>query len=87
MCSFTPQHKGGVENDVKYVKHNFWPLFMESQKQKGRQTPYLNDLREHLIHWNEEVAERRKIAGIGKTVVEIFEAEEKQTLRTLPLER
>ena len=28
-------HKGGVENDIKYVKKNFWPLFKEGQRAKG----------------------------------------------------
>jgi len=31
-----PEHKGGVESDIKYTKRNFWPVFRERQKQKGR---------------------------------------------------
>ena len=84
---YTPEHKGGVENDVKYVKKNFWPIFLENQKQKGRTIPSLIDLKEGLIHWNHEIAEQRKIAGIHKNVIEIFEQEEKEKLRKLPLER
>jgi transposase len=26
----TPEHKGGVENDVKYIKNNFWPQIREN---------------------------------------------------------
>ena len=29
----TPEHKGGVENDMKYVKRNFWPEIREKKKQ------------------------------------------------------
>lgn len=36
--------KGGVENDIKYVKNNFWPLFKEKQKALGREVPHFEDL-------------------------------------------
>jgi transposase len=35
-----PRKKGGVENDVKYVKNNFWPVFKETQKAKGYQVAF-----------------------------------------------
>ena len=28
----TPEHKGGVENDIKYIKGNFWPQIREKKK-------------------------------------------------------
>ena len=28
----TPQHKGGVENDMNYIKRSFWPEIREKQK-------------------------------------------------------
>ena len=33
-----PEHKGGVEGDIKYVKRNFLPLFREAEKERGRET-------------------------------------------------
>jgi len=36
---YKARHKGGVENDIKYVKNNFWPLFKEQERQKGREIP------------------------------------------------
>jgi hypothetical protein len=35
-----PEHKGGVENDIRFIKNNFWPYFVEKQKQKGRPFRY-----------------------------------------------
>jgi transposase len=35
----TPQHKGGVEGDVKYTKRNFLPYFLAKQKEIGIATP------------------------------------------------
>ena len=43
-----PEHKGGVESDVKYVKGNFLPLFREHQKQRGHELPYADALVEEL---------------------------------------
>ncbi len=43
-----PEHKGGVESDIKYIKRNFWPYFTEKQKQKGHQIPLSIDLEESL---------------------------------------
>lgn len=83
---YTPRHKGGVENDVKYVKNNFLAIFREKQKQKGIEIPSVSDLKKSLEEWNDNVAETRTIGGVGKTVKELF-AEEKTVLKQLPQER
>ena len=41
-----PEHKGGVEGDIKYVKRNFLPLFREAEKERGRDTPDAGELGE-----------------------------------------
>lgn len=79
-----PQHKGGVENDIKYICNNFWPYFVEKQKQKGRTTPLLTDIEESLSNWVEQIADTRKISGVGKSPNELF-TEESKLLSLLPL--
>lgn len=79
-------HKGGVENDIKYIKTNFWPLFKEEQKEKGRDYPYSSELNAALNNWTREVAETRIIQGTGRTVPELFD-EEKNDLKQLPIHR
>jgi predicted transcriptional regulator len=79
-----PEHKGGVENDIKYVKRNFWPFFCEEQLEKGRETPLAGDIQGELDLWTREVAETRLIGGVGRTVDEIFVTEEKPVLLPLP---
>lgn len=80
----TPQHKGGVENDIKYVKHNFWPRFREAERNRGRTTPDGDELVRALERWNEEVSETRLVAGVGRTPREMFESEEREQLLPLP---
>jgi transposase len=46
-----PEHKGGVEKDIDYVKRNFYPLFIEAQKAKGRTSPYYADCQTALAQW------------------------------------
>jgi transposase len=79
-----PRKKGGVENDIKYVKRNFWPLFVERQKAMGREVPEFQDLTSALERWTREVSETRTISGVGRTPREIFESEERQQLLELP---
>lgn len=81
---YTPRHKGGVENDVKYVKNNFLPFFIE--KEKGQEVPSVSSLKKALESWNNTIAETRKIGGVGRTVHELFE-EEKSLLKQLPEQR
>ena len=49
-----PEHKGGVEADIKYVKRNFLPLFREAQKERGHEIPDAGELGEELDRWNRE---------------------------------
>lgn len=82
-----PKKKGGVENDIKYVKRNFWPLFKEKQRALGRTVPRNDELAAELERWTGEVSETRLIGGVGRSPREIFETEEKQALRSLPANR
>lgn len=79
-----PCKKGGVENDIKYIKGNFWPLFKEKQKALGRELPRYDELVRALKRWTEEVSEQRLIGGVGRSPREIFETEEKHALKSLP---
>jgi hypothetical protein len=81
---YTPQHKGGVENDIKYVKGNFWPLFKERQKMKGFTILRADDLSDELEIWNRDTARVRIVGGVGRSPACLFDEEEKQTLKGLP---
>lgn len=80
-------HKGGVENDIKYIKNNFWPIFKEEQKEKGREIPYACDIDKELGKWAINVTDTRKIQGVGKSPNQIFNDEEQKELKSLPLFR
>jgi transposase len=82
-----PRAKGGVENDVKYVKRNFWPLFLEQQRTLGREVPRYDELVQALEAWSRDVSETRIIRGVGRSPREIFETEERGSLRALPERR
>jgi len=84
---YSARHKGGVENDIKYVKNNFWPLFKEQQRQRGREIPDAGELEHALTRWTRDVSERRIIRGVGRSPQEIFETEERQALQPLPPSR
>jgi len=84
---FEPKKKGGVENDIKYVKGNFWPLFKEKQRALGHAVPMGDELAAELERWTKEVSETRLIGGVGRSPREIFETEEKQALKSLPANR
>jgi transposase len=83
----TPEHKGGVEGDVKYVKRNFLPYFRARQEEKNIRIPKICDLIEALEKWDKEVADVHLIHGIKKSPLEIFQSEEEKALRPLPKER
>jgi len=83
----TPEHKGGVEGDVKYTKSNFLPCFLIRQKEKNISTSALKELVEALIHWGSEVADTHIVHGVGRSPLEIFNSEEKKVLRPLPASR
>jgi len=81
-----PRHKGGVENDVKYVKRNFLPIFKEKMRRMGKDIACSWEMRQAFDKWNKEVAEVRIIRTAGKSPIEIFE-EEAPELKPLPSER
>jgi transposase len=80
---YRARHKGGVESDVKFVKGNFWPIFKERQRRKGRTIPYADELQEELERWTREVSEVRVIRGVGETPRHLFEEQERTALKPL----
>ncbi len=80
----TPEHKGGVEGDVKYVKRNFIRYFLAKQKELGISKPKIADLKSALKSWNENIADIHKVYGVGKSPSEIFKSEEQRALKPLP---
>jgi transposase len=80
----TPRHKGGVESDIKYVKRNFWPLFVERQRQLGHETSCGEEMASELDRWDEEVAQQRIVKGVGRSPRELFDTEEREALKPLP---
>lgn len=82
-----PQHKGGVENDIKYVKGNFLPIFRETIRQQGRELSTGQEMQVALDKWNRETAMVRILRGVGRQPIELFETEEKSALKSLPQER
>jgi transposase len=83
----SPELKGGVENDVKYVKRNFLPLFTERQKQRGHTPGLVDELAAELARWNAEVCDTHIVQKVGRSPLEIFEQEELAALQSLPLSR
>lgn len=83
----TPEHKGGVEGDVKYAKSNFLLYFLARQKEKNIATPMLRELIAELANWGNDVADTHIIHGVGLSPLEIFNSEEKNALRPLPKSR
>jgi transposase len=83
----SPEHKGGIEGDVKYIKNNFLPYFKARQKDKNIEIPALCDLVEALDRWGREIADTHIIHGLGRSPLEIFKSEEEKTLRIMPKDR
>jgi hypothetical protein len=83
---YTPRQKGGVENDIKFIKRNFLPYFLEKQKQKGINTPCINALNTALDEWTYSITDTRIIGGVGHSPNELFK-EERKSLNTLPEKR
>lgn len=83
----TPEHKGGIEGDVKYTKSNFLPYFLTRQKEKNVSIPKLRELIEALVYWGNEVADIHIVHGVGRSPLEIFKSEEEKALRPLPKSR
>jgi len=84
---YTPEHKGGVEKDMAYVKRNFIAYFRSQQKELGVKNPRLSDLKVAFEKWQREVDDVHIIQGVGKSPNEIFCKEEKPYLKALPKER
>lgn len=84
---YTPEHKGGVEKDMDYVKRSFVTHFRITQREIGIKTPKTKDLRIAFEKWKREVDDVRKIQGVDRTPNEIFFSEEKTQLKPLPKER
>lgn len=66
----SPYEKGKVENSIKYLRNNFWPL---------RNFTDLEDVRHQVHHWLANVANVRKHATTGKRPVDML-----QGMRALP---
>lgn len=84
---YRPQHKGGVESDIKYIKGNFWPIFRERDRQRGHEVPFTDELQEALERWGAEVADRRRVGGVGRRPEEIWATEEADALKPLARRR
>ena len=72
--SYTPQHKGKVERGVGYAKNNAL---------KGRRFASLGEQNTHLMHWEEQVADKRVHGTTRRQVAAVFE-EERAALGPLP---
>lgn len=81
---FSPEHKGGVERDMQYVKRSFLPWFKELYGKRGALK--IKDLIEALKLWEKQIDHVHLIYGVEKTPQEIF-SEEKNHLKSLPLTR
>ena len=81
----TPEHKGGVENDVSYIKGNFKPEIRELLKTCPQTTLHQAQLK--LEEWDRDVACERKINGVGRSPRDIFKDEEKSALKEIPSTR
>ncbi len=74
---YTPRHKGKVESAVKYAKNNGL---------KGHTFGSLVEQNEHLLHWEETVADTRIHGTTKKQVKTQFEIE-RTSLLSLPRDR
>ncbi|MEI8039568.1 MAG: IS21 family transposase [Verrucomicrobiota bacterium] len=72
--SYTPQHKGKVERGVGYAKNNAL---------KGKLFASLGEENAHLMHWEEQVADKRVHGTTRRQVAAMFE-EERKSLGELP---
>ena len=75
---YTPEHKGKVESGVKYAKNNGLA---------GHTFPSLADQNDHLLDWEENVADRRIHGTTKKQVKQQFEQIERPALLPLPQQR
>lgn len=83
---YHPRHKGGVENDIKYVKRNFYAAFRMKERQKGRDIPLADDIIPALREWERDIANVRTLREMGATPLALLESEF-PSLGLLPAER
>jgi len=74
---YMPNDKGKVESGIKYVKRNFF---------SGRTFQDQTDRNKRLTNWMERTCNVRVHGTTRKIPKEVFEAEEKHCLKTLPTE-
>lgn len=67
-----PQEKGKVENVIKYIRRNFWPL---------RSFSGLSDVQAQADEWRDQTANRRVHSATGQRPLERFQ---KEALQPLP---
>jgi len=70
----TPEHKGKVESNIRYVRENALA---------GRVFTSLAELNQHLFHWEKNVADVRIHGTTKRQVAEVFQAEQ-SFLKPLP---
>jgi transposase len=73
-----PRHKGKVERCVDYAQENAL---------KGRSFASLSAQNEHLLRWEQQVADKRIHGTTKRQVGPLFDAAERAALRPLPRER
>jgi transposase len=83
---YHPQHKGGVEGEVKYVKRNFWMQFRHQMRQEGRTIIPISLAQKALEDWSVQIADVRPCRPTKETPITLFERE-KVSLLALPPHR
>lgn len=76
----SPEKKGKVESAVKYVKNNFF-------KTRDLEREHVEILQGELGRWVLEIAGTRNHGTTGRQPLEVFESEERSTLKPLPATR
>jgi transposase len=72
---YTPEHKGKIENGIKYLKNNAL---------KGRRFESIAAINAFLLDWEKNTADKRIHGTTRKQVGSHFEQEEKAHLKALP---
>jgi transposase len=62
---YHPQHKGGVESDIKYVKGSFWPQVKERERAWGHSVPLLV----RIFHGSTEITQHPRATRPWQKVV------------------
>jgi hypothetical protein len=74
----SPEKKGKVERDVRYVRGNFLQTWQSIDIHQDRRA---------LRRWLIEIADQRRHGTTGRRPIELFEEEERAALTPLPRER